>query len=45
MIYDPKLITEGELSELESSLNKSKGNLNTNIVISEQIIDMNIMIK
>jgi len=45
MIYDPKFITEEELSELESLLNKNKGNLNTNIVVSEQIIDIDVMIK
>lgn len=44
MIYDPKFITEEELSELESLLNKNKGNLNTNIVVSEQIIDIDVMI-
>ena len=45
MIYDPKFITEEELSELESLLNKNKGNLNTNIVVSEQIIEIDVMIK
>lgn len=45
MIYDPKFITEEELSELESLLNENKGKLNTNIVVSEQIIDIDVMIK